>query len=223
MGILDDDLVKAQIEEFMKNRAVCKRDASYDFCYLYFQRNKGHLADPNMEYSCMQLWSYLASWGMLRGSSPLFWRSPAALKPLILYFDELCNSPIWNIDVDSYTEENIKEILHVYARIVQILQAKEIMDTDPSITLVTKIMLGVFGCVPAVDHYFFKTFHTIYGGFRILGEKELTNLEHFYLAHKETIDNIQVPVLDFDGQTTELIYKKAKLIDMYGFQNSKED
>lgn len=221
MSMLDDNLLKKQIKKFMKGRAVSERESSYDFCYLYFQQNKGNLAGSNLEYSCMQLWSYLASWGMLRGSSALFWCSPASLKPLILYFDELCSSPIWNIDVDSYSgTKNKKEILRMYTRIEKIL--KKIMKTSPSITLVTKIMLGIFGCVPAVDQYFYKTFHTIYGGFGVLGEKELSNLESFYISHKETIDNIHIPVLDFDGQDTELTYKKAKLVDMYGFQNSKE-
>lgn len=204
----------------MKNHSINQRDCSYDICYLYFQRNKGHLAGQNLEYSCMQLWSYLASWGMLRGSSALFWCSPAALKPLIIYLDEISDSPVWDIDVDSYSAKNSKEILRVYARIEKILKSKKIMGTTPSITLVTKIMLGIFGCVPAVDQYFYKTFHKLYGGFGTLREQELTNLEHFYLSHKETIDDIHIPVLDFDGQETKLTYKKAKLVDMYGFQQS---
>ncbi len=217
---LANELVNNLIEAFMTDYSVDKRNASYDFCYLYFQRNKGHLAGQNIEYSCMHLWSYLASWGMLRGSCPLFLRSPAALKPLILYFDELYNSPIWNIDVDSYSEKNKEEILSVYAGIAQILE-KITPKHTPSITLVTKIMLGVFGCVPAVDHFFYKTFHSIYGGFGVLGEKELGNIEILYQRHQIVLDSLYIPIMDFEGNSTIYSYKKAKLIDMFGFMVGK--
>ena len=78
-------------------------------------------------------------------------------------------------------------------------------------------MLGVFGCVPAIDQYFYKTFHKKYGGFDKLGSKELNALENFYEQHKPEIDSFQIHVLDFVGKNTNFLYKKAKLIDMYGF------
>ena len=209
---LSDDLIKTLIDEFMKKRLVNKRDASYDFCYLYFQRHKGHLAD-NMECSCMHLWSYLASWGMLR-NSPLLELSPAALKPLIFYFDSIYKSVVWSADVDTYSTHKL-DILKVFAAIADILLT--IMGKKPTITLVTKIMLGVFGCVPAIDKYFYKTFHVLYGGFGVFGQKELDNIEKFYQQHKAIIDKIVIPVIDFDGNPTEYNYKKAKLIDMIGY------
>ena len=80
---LSDKLVKEIIDELIPYHLVNLRDASYDFCFLYFQTHRGILGGKNLECSCMHLWSYLASWGMLRGSSELLQRSPAALKNLI--------------------------------------------------------------------------------------------------------------------------------------------
>jgi hypothetical protein len=212
------------INQFLQHRLADRRYASYDFCYLYFQTNKGNLGGANMENSCMHLWSYLASWGMLRGSSALLQCSPSVLKELIKYFDDISHSIIWTVDVDTYAPESKEEILNVYDGIAKILKnsitktlGTEIKNIKVSVTLVTKIMLGVFGCVPAIDQYFYKTFHGMYKGFGKLGSKELDALENFYKKRKPEIDSFQIPVLDFTGKNTNLQYKKAKIIDMYGF------
>ena len=213
---LANELVNNLIEAFMTDYSVDKRNASYDFCYLYFQRNrhnKVQFGGKNMECSCMHLWSYLASWGMLR-NSPLMGLSPAALKPLISYLDSIQGSGVWDADVDTYSKYK-KDILETYKTITEKLGG--IMGKTPRKTLVTKIMLGIFGCVPAIDGYFYKTFHRIYGGFSVLGEKELTNLEKFYQRHKKVINRISIPVMDFEGNPTTCYYKKAKHIDMFGF------
>ena len=63
------------IEEFLSRHDVNLRYASFDFCYNYFFTFKGQLS-ADLEKSCFVLWGYLASWGMLRGSSevPMRWR-----------------------------------------------------------------------------------------------------------------------------------------------------
>ena len=162
----------------------------------------------------MHLWSYLASWGMLRGSSTLLQCSPAVLKELIKFFDSISTSPIWDSDIDTYNKDK-EEILKVYKKIFSILATS--MHNNPSVTLVTKIMLGVFGCVPAFDSFFTKTFRTIYGDFRNVRSVELDAIEDFYKKHQTLIDKMVIPVIDFGGNPTKLYYKKAKLIDMFGF------
>lgn len=216
--------VSAAINVFLDNRSLNERYASYDFCYLYFQSNRGNLGGANMETSCMHLWSYLASWGMLRGSSALLKCSPSVLKDLITYFDEIRGSIVWTVDVDAYASESNEEILKVYDGITKILKnsiantlRKEIKDVKVSVTLITKIMLGVFGCVPAIDQYFYFSFHKRYNGFGKLETKELDRLKQYYDEYKYELDSFKIPVLDFSGNNTNLFYKKAKLIDMYGF------
>ena len=204
---------------FIMKRNCNHRYASYDFCYLYFQKNKGKLSTKNnIEKSCMYLWSYLASWGMLRGSSALLQCSPAALKPLIEYFDSLYKSAshIWDIDVDTYNVgANKKNLLDTYKDIENILS--KILSKKPTVTLVTKIMLVVFGNVPAFDTYFKNAFSKIYGVFSSFGIKELDAINDFYSNFKILLDSIKINVIDFNGKPTNIIYKKAKLIDMYGF------
>lgn len=163
----------------------------------------------------MRLWSYLASWGMLRGSSVLLQCSPAVFKGLIGHFDSISKCTIWCIDVDSYNNSNKQLIINEYNAISKILNSS--IHNVPSVTLVTKIMLGVFGCVPAFDTFFTKAFRTLYGDFRTISISELNYIEDFYVKHRIVIDKMQVPVIDFEGNPTKLFYKKAKLIDMFGF------
>ncbi|MGG7663587.1 hypothetical protein [Dyadobacter sp. BHUBP1] len=123
------------------------RYSSFDYCYNYFYTNE----DPTneLEKSCLVLGFYLASWGMLRGSSFLLEKSAVHFKPLIKYLSTIKRST-WEIDVDFYSTENIEEIIRIYSNVKQLV----ISNREAHLTLVTKILLGVFGFIPAFDQYF---------------------------------------------------------------------
>lgn len=88
------------------------RYSSFDYCFNYFQsfRENNKIQDiassKNIQTSCLQLGFYLASWGMLRGSSFLLKRSTKFYIPLIQYIAEV-RPLVWDIDVPKYTEGNI--------------------------------------------------------------------------------------------------------------------
>jgi hypothetical protein len=82
-----------------------------------------------------------------------------------------------------------------------------------TITLATKIMLGVFGNVPAFDNFFKQGF-----GAHTLSKGSLRRIADFYRHNKDVFDSYQVYTLDFaTGQPTHRRYPKAKLIDMACF------
>jgi hypothetical protein len=56
----------------------------------------------------------------------------------------------WDLDAPSYAD-NAEGVLALSRRVRKAFQASEV---DASDILVTKTMLGVFGCVPAFDRYF---------------------------------------------------------------------
>jgi hypothetical protein len=89
------------------------RYTSFDYCYNYFASHKGQALLDDMEKSSLVLGFYLASWGMLRGSSFLLDKSVMHYKDTIRYISS-CYKSIWNIDVDDYSDENIDLILDVY-------------------------------------------------------------------------------------------------------------
>jgi len=66
------------------------------------------------------------------------------------------------------------------------------------LTLITKILLGVFGFVPAFDNYFCDTFRNIAVGkcgFRTLNDNSLSFIKSFYQANNESIDNLSKQIL----------------------------
>lgn len=192
------------------------RYTSFDYCYNYFysfyQENKLPQLDSNenLQISCMQIYSFLASWGMLRGSSYLLRKmSLAYFVPLIKVIAN-ADPRLWEIDVPSYNEDSIKMILKIKDDIINALG----IENKPSETLVTKIMIAVFASVPAIDTNFRKAFHMTK-----INEKNLLRLKQFYEDNQNEIDSIP-PIYTIDFNTrkeTSLRYPKIKLIDMHGF------
>ena len=213
--------VKKSINQYLegngknKGRKPNERYASFDFCYNYFysfyKRNKlNELADEkNLQMSCLQLGFYLASWGMMRNSF-LLEKSIKNYKNLIVVISKM-NPKLWEIDVDKYDEENIELLLNCKKQIVEVL-GKE---NKPSDTLVSKIMLGIFANIPAYDKYFRKSLKL-----HSLNKKSLLKIKKFYEENKETFDSFKIHTFDFlTSQKTDIIYTKAKLIDMCGFMD----
>jgi hypothetical protein len=129
------------------------RYASFDYCFNHFrsfhERNEldSMLDDEYLQVSCLQLGFYLASWGMFRGSSPLLQRSARHYVPVI---EAIVNmpAPVWMLDANEYSNDNLVMLLDAFNRI------RTAFPSPATDTLVTKTMLGVFGCVPAFDSYF---------------------------------------------------------------------
>lgn len=188
-----------------------ERYASFDYCFNYFQsfREAGETSllasSANIQTSCLQLGFYLASWGMLRGSSHLLQRSARFLTPVVELIGDT-EPDFWRIDANDYDGANIERLRAQASKIGRAIGSS-------SDTLVTKIMLGVFGCVPAFDRNFKQGF-----GVSTLGAKALNMVADFYEDHAELIDACRIPTVDFvTGEPTQRLYTRAKVIDMAFF------
>ena len=197
-----------------KGRLSNERYASFDYCYNYFysfyKDNKiSKLANQdNLQMSCLQIGFYLASWGMMRGSSFLLEKSVRNFSDLIIAISKM-DSKLWEIDVSDYNSENIVILLDCKKKIINALGK----GNNPSDTLVTKIMLGVFSNVPAFDQYFRQSM-SVYS----FNRNSLFKIKEFYIENKNILDSYNIHTLDFTkGVETDIIYNKAKLIDMCGF------
>lgn len=209
--------IEIVVNQFKENSKPNDRYTSFDYCYNYFLSTKD--LNNDIEKSCLILGFYLASWGMLRGSSFLLQKSVKHFQPTIEYISTLDKS-IWRIDVDSYNEENINTILKIYQNIKNQL----ILSSNSHLTLITKILLGVFGFIPAYDQYFCDTFREIFkdrnSRFRSVNRKSLNLIKEFYDNNKNVIDKLSNETYTTDflkEEKTKINYPKAKVIDMYGF------
>lgn len=210
--------IEKYVNEFKVESKPNDRYTSFDYCYNYFLTTEDLKKD--IEKSCLTLGFYLASWGMFRGSSFLLQKSIKHFQPAILYIATLEKS-IWEIDINRYSEENIRTIIHIYDEIKGLL----ILNGNTDLTLITKLLLGVFGFIPAFDQYFCDTFRQIYKdkkcGFRKVNIKSLNYLKDFYENNKLVIDRLaeETFTTDFLSENkTKINYPKAKIVDMFGFQ-----
>lgn len=215
-----NDKIKKAFNKFNGHHKPDHRYSSYDYCYGYFRsykRKKAISSKNNLEKSCLHLASYLASWGMYRGSSILLKeKSIKHYVPLITWISE-CNPKLWDIDANNYSDENINILLEAYSTI------KNKLGNKGTATLITKIMLGVFGNVPAFDSKFRDTFANYSCGqpaFTKPNHKTLTKIKEFYDNNKVLIDswhNNKRTYSFLTGKTNDIAYTRAKIIDMIGF------
>lgn len=163
------------------------------------------------------MWSYLASWGMLRNSN-LLYKSPHFFIPLIYHINEKYEQ-LSKIDVANYNEENIKLLCQEYEQIQNILEKNGVSGTK---TLITKIMMGVYGNMPTFDGAFSKTFKGKCT-FTKVNKDNLEFIKEFYDNHINIFEKYKIKVFDFYGNDTNYIYSKAKLIDMFSFIKSGKE
>jgi hypothetical protein len=212
--------IDGNLGSFMGDRGPGARYASFDYCFNHFQsfRERGRVADfaapETILLSCLHLGFYLASWGMFRASSELQNRSLRQFEPVIELAASL-PADLWEIDADSYSEDACGKLVAVAGEIQGALRYPD--GAWPTRTLATKIMLGIFGSVPAFDSRVVrglrKTGHT--GRF---GVRALRDIGRFYADHQEVIDRHRVPTLDAaTGRPMQVLYTRAKVIDQIFF------
>jgi hypothetical protein len=206
-----DDLSSA-ITTYLGDSSNAARHRSFDHCFNHFrafaseQRAEGRASAPHLETACVHLGFYLASWGMYRGSSQLIKHSAERLKPVVMAIAE-APEEIWTIDAGGYDETALD---------LMFATAKKIRAAFPgraSDTLVTKTMLGTFGCVPAFDSYFRRGF-----GVHTFNRTALRRIDAFVSRHSDAVQNAQSHTIDFStGEPTPNQYTAAKIVDMIFF------
>lgn len=148
---------------------------------------------------------------MYRGSSKLFQKSIKVYEEIIKEISK--EHSLWEIDVDNYDKNNIDAILKFKIKIEKSLEVYGINASD---TLTTKIIMGVFGCVPAFDYYFKKGLKV-----KTLNKNSLTEIKEFYDKNCNVIDlfygDENFKTFDVTTKDTRFNYKKAKIIDMIGY------
>jgi hypothetical protein len=226
--------VDGAVQDFLGGGEARGRYASFDYCYNYFREfaqpfqgsNRG-LSDlqggEHLQTSCLHLAAYLSSYGMYRASSLLSQASMAALVPVVECL-AVSNAALWQLDVDDYNEETIglmlesvKKIRNETSRALQGLRKKKAKTPyRASDTLVTKIMMGTMGCVPAFDTYFMGAL-----GVKRLDKESLEKVSGFYVQHRDEIDQIhhsrrtrQFASDEGGPEFTNYPLTRARIIDM---------
>ena len=129
------------------------RYMSWEYCYGFFNKNKSKFEKEDiLDTAALHLAFYLASWGMYRGSS------------FLLQYDYKVHAGALKIMAENEysrlqglykTDDVTVDIVSTMFKLVEKLKKyyKKQCGEKPTDTLITKILLGTFGCVPAYDRY----------------------------------------------------------------------
>ncbi len=137
----------------------------------------------------LQLAFYLASWGMYRGSLFLLQKDYKVHIPVV---KELLNEKydvLAGIDCIGFKDDSNQKLLQdinsfleqYYDKIRHKVKEQELKN-QLSFTLITKILMGTLGCVPAYDRYFIagiKNQKVATGNYNI---RSVMQLVHFYIG-----------------------------------------
>ena len=117
---------------------------SWKYCFKAFED-----INANEDFLALHLGFYLASWGMYRGSSILLQKDYTIHKKAV----EIVNQ--YHANLYRVAAPPSKEISAIYGELYGKLESVYTIDgRTPSDTLITKIMLGTLGCIPAFDRFF---------------------------------------------------------------------
>ncbi|MPN22926.1 hypothetical protein SDC9_170311 [bioreactor metagenome] len=96
---------------------------------------------------------------------------------------------------------------------------KESLPFSITDTLATKIMMVVFGCVPAYDRNFSATLKPM-----SFGKDSLEYIYKFYQKNNGLLDEKQkeLKTVSVEGGLTDYTYTMAKIIDVIGFHVKEE-
>ncbi len=213
---------EVNIEEFLKGREYKLVEASYDYCFNHFHKYKtGEIKDDvsTLNSSCRYLYCYLGNYGMLRKGF-LRENNFLILKPIIKKISKM--KEYWDIDVDNYSvADNINKLMDLSDKMIKIFRFEkgDVENGEISNILITKIILGITGSIPAYDRYFsIGLFSTTS---RRLTRSSLEDISHFYKHYKKEIDKFSFKENTLDeaqkGKKTNILYTKAKIIDMVGY------
>lgn len=200
-------------------RDVYGRFMSWVYCYKIFSEKRNIIDDKIVDYLALHLAFYLASWGMYRGSSFLLQKNYKIHIPVVQMIQEEKYNLLFGISADNLCEESNLLLLEDIGERIKAYYAKEKAVRDGKLnnatdTLITKILLGTLGCVPAYDRYYVQSVkkHNISNG--IYNRQSVFRIAKFYC------DNfVEFEKLRQELSKSGIDYPPMKLMDMCFWQD----
>ena len=132
---------------------VTGRELSWDKCFEVFSKAREDRPineEDYIDYLCLHLAWFLASWGMLRNSFLMNYNHTVHKNVVELILKEDFDKLV-GVSCKGFSECTTK-----FNELVEGIRDSYPDGCKPSDTLVSKILLGTMGCTPAFDTYFDK-------------------------------------------------------------------
>ena len=199
------------------------RYRSWEHCYTHFQQAgpRGILA--SQEHAALHLGFYLASWGMYRGSSFLLQNAFTVHLPFVRAIAVERLGPLWGLDFGA--KPSHADLIPLVLELMEVVRkayepvALANGSKPPTPTLVTKVILGTFGCVPACDQFFLTGIKL--GGIKYWapGKQFLERVLVYCQDHLEELQEQQRRI----QAELKIHYPLMKLVDMQFWQWGSEE
>lgn len=209
-----------RIDEYHANK-------SWEHCYLFFKNytnSSNRYKLKNMDLACLNLAYYLANFKMFSNSF-LHYKDYKIHKYLI-------NNIVMNKNYNYFLVNNrsvikdpkalmklVNEVKDSYMNNISTINGISV-DINVSDSLATKIILGIYGCVPTYNEGFIRglKMHNIEVG--ELSLESIVNIHEFYKSNETCFNKIKIKSYD-----EEFYYPPMKLLDIYfgylGFDKDK--
>lgn len=192
---------------------------AWEFLYEYIwgkERPWSSLTDStNLDTTALHVGFYLANWGMFRGRSELLRNSNLDLmKELVMRLFQGRGPELFDLSAKDFIP-GAPNLEHNQALLDEVVQIFHDMPGNVSWTdtLISKILLGVWGEFPALDRYYKLGIRSFYPhrGLTEVSGRSLTSLMELVKTEKFDLPTIETKNL-------RLAYPKGRLLDMAFFQ-----
>lgn len=207
------NIIEKYLEEIIEDEF--HRYRSWDICFQAFSVSK------QTDMLALELAFYLASWGMYRGSGGLLQKNYLIHTDAVVILFSETNQKLKCNQSNEVTSKSINTILEVkkeltihYSQQKFKRGVKEEKNISPTDTLLSKIMLGTLGCVPAYDRYFIDGLKEMKMTHTSFNEASLKELFDFIGDNENEFDQAQKLILS----KTNKHYPLMKILDMYFWQ-----
>lgn len=214
--------ITRSIRAFICTGGEHHRYRTWEHCYRYFRSAARETSEDVRCHAALQLAFYLASWGMYRGSSFLLQYAYTVHLGVIDVLREARFSALWQEEFGAGKADDalVPTMLDACAAIEEAYRpfacnANSKKATD---TLVTKVVLGTFGCLPACDQYFVKGFRHAGFTYSRVNAKFIHRILDFCHANLPDLRQEQKWI----QRRRSVRYPLMKLVDMYFWQSGRE-
>ena len=228
MDAIDELIDAAQIFYADARRDENGRSRSWEHCYRVF-RDARTDPSPDCDYLSLHLAFYLASWGMYRGSSFLLQKDYKVLSPIVekvlkpeydCLFGVAC-ADLRESEVQDSLEKLCADIAEHFGPIRDEVAGRKV-PSSVSPVLITKILMGTLGCVPAYDRFFQDGVATYKVTTQEYSSNSVLKLVDFYEEHNDRLEEARRGM-----RVGDLTYPQMKLLDMgfwqVGFEKDAGD
>lgn len=197
------------------------RYRSWEHCYQYFRTRTYEVIAVERHHAALQLAFYLASWGMYRGSSFLPRHAYTAHLGVVDQLLAPSLSILWEQEFGAGDNDDtlVPTILEATKRVRDgyrpFVRTDEARASD---TLVTKVLLGTFGCLPACDRYFITGFKSAGFPYSYVNAEFIERVLWFCQSNLHVLRDEQTRIAGQSG----VHYPLMKLVDMYFWQIGSE-